>query len=64
MLADDRRSWQLGTDAVWRRTEELSGAEGSIDTFAESKRLALEVARDAATPHRPGSMGGSMDPRA
>ena len=23
MLADDRRSWQLGADAVWRRTEEL-----------------------------------------
>ena len=23
MLADDRRSWQLGSDAVWRRTEEL-----------------------------------------
>ena len=64
MLADDRRSWQLGTDAVWRRTEELTGAEGSIDTFAESKRLALEVAHDAAAPHRPGSIGGSMDPRA
>ena len=23
MLADDRRSWQLGPDATWRRTEEL-----------------------------------------
>ena len=64
MLADDRRSWQLGTDAVWRRTEELTGAEGTVDTFAEGRRLALETAREATAPHRPGSVIGSLDPRA
>jgi polyphosphate kinase len=64
MLADDRRSWQLGTDAVWRRTEELTGVEGSIDTFDEGKRLALETSREATAPHRPGSTVGSLDPRA
>ncbi len=64
MLADDRRSWQLGTDAVWRRTEELTGAEGSVDTFAELKRSALEAAREPAAPRRPGQGVGSLDPRA
>ena len=64
MLADDRRSWQLGTDAVWRRTEELTGADGRIDTFAEMKRIALETARDQSSPHRPGAGLGSLDPRA
>ncbi len=64
MLADDRRSWQLGTDGVWRRTEELTGVEGTIDTFAEQKRGALEATREAATPRRPGSGIGSLDPRA
>ena len=64
MLADDRRSWQLGTDAVWRRTEELTGVEGLIDTFDEGKRSALETSREATAPHRPGSTVGSLDPRA
>ncbi len=64
MLADDRRSWQLGTDAVWRRTEELTGVEGTVDTFAEHKRITLESTREAAAPHRPGSGIGSLDPRA
>jgi len=64
MLADDRRSWQLGTDGVWRRTEELAGVEGTIDTFAEQKRGALEATREAAAPRRPGSGIGSLDPRA
>ena len=64
MLADDRRSWQLGTDGVWRRTEELAGVEGTIDTFAEQKRGALEATREAAGPRRPGSGIGSLDPRA
>ena len=64
MLADDRRSWQLGTDAVWRRTEELTGTEGRIDTFAEMKRIALDTVRDLASPHRPGAGVGSLDPRA
>ncbi len=64
MLADDRRSWQLGTDAVWRRTETLSGAEGATDTFAAMKAIALESAREPAAPHRPGAGVGSLDPRA
>ena len=64
MLADDRRSWQLGTDAVWRRTEELTGSDGSVDTFAEMKRLALEASREPSGPRRPGVGTGSLDPRA
>jgi polyphosphate kinase len=64
MVADDRRSWQLGTDAAWRRTEELTGVEGSVDTFAEMKRAALESTREPAAPRRPGLGTGSMDPRA
>ncbi|MDP9482201.1 MAG: polyphosphate kinase 1 [Chloroflexota bacterium] len=64
MLADDRRSWQLGTDAAWRRTEELDGKDGQLDTFAEMKRIALEGARENAQPHRPGAGVGSLDPRA
>jgi polyphosphate kinase len=47
MLADDRRSWQLGPDACWRRTEELTGLPGTVDTFARMKELALA---DAAAP--------------
>jgi polyphosphate kinase len=64
MLADDRRSWQLGTDSAWRRTEELTGVDGTIDTFEEGKRLALDASRELATPRRPGSGTGSLDPRA
>ena len=64
MLADDRRSWQLGTDAAWRRTEELEGKEGTSDTFAVLKQVALDGARETAQPHRPGAGVGSMDPRA
>jgi polyphosphate kinase len=64
MQADDRRSWQLGTDAAWRRTEELEGKDATHDTFAELKRIALEGARETAQPHRPGAGVGSMDPRA
>jgi polyphosphate kinase len=64
MQADDRRSWQLGTDAVWRRTEELAGADATLDTFAELKRIALESVREPAGPRRPGQGAGSLDPRA
>ena len=46
MLADDRRSWQLGTDAVWRRTEELDRRRGQRSTRSPiKKRIALETAR-------------------
>jgi polyphosphate kinase len=64
MLADDRRSWQLGADATWRRTEEISGEPGTIDTHEELKLRALAAAGAAATPRRPGAGAGSLDPRA
>jgi polyphosphate kinase len=64
MLADDRRSWQLGSDAVWRRTEEILGAPGTIDTHEELKELALASASASAIPRRPGAGAGSLDPRA
>jgi polyphosphate kinase len=64
MLADDRRSWQLGSDAVWRRTEDLTGRPGTCDTFALLKERALASGQVASAPHRPGSGSGSLDPRA
>ncbi|MFL5779553.1 MAG: polyphosphate kinase 1 [Chloroflexota bacterium] len=64
MLADDRRSWQLGPDARWRRTEEIEGRDGTIDTFETFKELALAQGQAAAVPHRPGAGQGSLDPRA
>jgi polyphosphate kinase len=64
MLADDRRSWQLGPDAVWRRTEEILGAPGTIDTHEELKELALASAAPSTLPRRPGVVAGSLDPRA
>ena len=64
MLDDDRRSWQLGADAKWRRTEEINGHPGSVDTFDVLKTAALETARGVTTPHRPRAGSGSLDPRA
>jgi polyphosphate kinase len=64
MLADDRRSWQLGADAVWRRTEDLNEAEGTIDTFAAMKERTLIYSAAISQPHRPGLGSGSLDPRA
>jgi len=69
MLADDRRSWQLGPDGCWRRTEEITGAEGKVDTFAIMKELALAEAgavtatEPAARRARNGaSSNGSIEP--
>jgi hypothetical protein len=64
MLADDRRSWQLGPDGAWRRTEDINGAPGTLDTHEELKARALASGMVAATPRRPGSGTGSLDPRA
>jgi len=64
MLADDRRSWQLGADAVWRRTETIEGRPGGLDTFETLKERALASGEVAAAPHRPGAGSGSLDPRA
>jgi polyphosphate kinase len=64
MLADDRRSWQLGADAVWRRTEEILGRPGATDTHQVLKERALLSGHVATTPHMPHSATGSLDPRA
>ncbi|HEY6569216.1 MAG TPA: polyphosphate kinase 1, partial [Candidatus Limnocylindrales bacterium] len=64
MLADDRRSWQLGADGQWRRTETLDSVEGSIDTFAILKDDAAAAIAGADYAHRPSVSAGSMDPRA
>jgi polyphosphate kinase len=64
MLADDRRSWQLQSDATWVRTETLLGRAGAVDTFEVLKEDALDRSQVATTPHRPGAGAGSLDPRA
>jgi polyphosphate kinase len=64
MLLDDRRSWQLGSDAVWRRTEEIEGRAGALDTFEVLKARALASGHVAASPRHPRPVGGSLDPRA
>ena len=64
LLADDRRSWQLQPDGVWRRTEEITGRPGTIDTHEELKARALQAGTVATEPRRPGSGTGSLDPRA
>jgi len=58
------RSWQLGPNATWRRTEEIQGREGTCDTHEELKARALVAATVAAAPHRPRAGSGSLDPRA
>jgi polyphosphate kinase len=64
LLADDRRSWQLDATGTWRRTEEILGREGTIDTFEAMKERALEMAQQAHLPRRPHAGAGSLDPRA
>jgi polyphosphate kinase len=64
MLADDRRSWQLGADAIWRRTEDINGLPGTVDSHEMLKARALAAGSLASTPRRPGAGTGSLDPRA
>ncbi|HEX2754677.1 MAG TPA: polyphosphate kinase 1 [Candidatus Limnocylindrales bacterium] len=64
MLQDDRRSWQLGPNGEWRRTEEIQGHPGICDTHEELKARAIASTVSAATPHRPRAGVGSLDPRA
>jgi polyphosphate kinase len=65
MLADDRRSWQLGADGAYRRTEEINGVPGTIDTFETLQKRAIESSTAAAAaPRRPHAGIGSLDPRA
>jgi polyphosphate kinase len=64
LLADDRRSWQLGRDGEWRRTERINGRPGTCDAHQELKARALAAANAASAPHRPRAGVGSLDPRA
>jgi polyphosphate kinase len=64
MLEDDRRSWQLASDATWRRTEDIQGHPGTCDTHEELKARAIAAAASAVIPHRPRAGVGSLDPRA
>jgi polyphosphate kinase len=64
MLADDRRSWQLGADGTWRRTEDINGVPGTVDSHEMLKARALAAGSLASTPRRPGAGTGSLDPRA
>ena len=64
MLADDRRSWQLGSDAAWRRTEEILAAPGTVDTFATLKERAVIAAIPVQEAPGHGLPSGSLDPRA
>jgi polyphosphate kinase len=65
MLADDRRSWQLGADGAYRRTEDINGVPGTIDTFETLRKRAVgSVTTEAASPRRPHAGTGSLDPRA
>ena len=62
MLADDRRSWAMGSDGGWRRVEAINGQPGTIDTHRILMAQALEAGGIA--PHRPRAGFGSLDPRA
>jgi polyphosphate kinase len=65
MMADDRRSWQLGADGAYHRTEELTGVPGTIDTFETLKnRSTAQVGFESGAPRRPHAGAGSLDPRA
>jgi polyphosphate kinase len=64
LLQDDRRSWQLGPDATWRRTEDITGVPGTFDCHEELKARALTAVVNATAPHRPRAGVGSLDPRA
>ncbi len=64
MLRDDRRSWQLGPEGSYRRTEEITGRAGTIDTFETLKDRAVEMAANSVAPRRPHAGQGSLDPRA
>lgn len=64
MLADDRRSWQLGPDGHWRRTEVIESKEGTVDTFAVLKEDAAAAVTITDSTRELHPSAGSMDPRA
>jgi polyphosphate kinase len=53
MRADDRRSWELGADATWRRVEQIKGQPGTTDVFETLKAAAmLSAGRPLETTER------------
>jgi polyphosphate kinase len=64
MLADDRRSWQLGPDGRWQRTEVLDSIDGTVDTFAVLKEDAAAAVLTTDATRGSSLSSGSMDPRA
>ena len=65
MLSDDRRSWQLGSDGAYHRTEEIAGQPGTVDTFEILQgRALLAVLAEVIAPRRPHAGRGSLDPHA
>ncbi|HEX5015778.1 MAG TPA: polyphosphate kinase 1 [Candidatus Limnocylindrales bacterium] len=64
LLSDDRRSWQLLSNGSWRRTEEINGEPGTIDTQAQLKNRVLATAMIATVPRLAGAAPASLDPRA
>ena len=65
LMVDDRRSWQLGPDGSWRRTEDILGRPGTIDTHEELKRRAAASAVLSTVPRiQSTAVPASLDPRA
>ena len=64
MLADDRRSWQLGSDGHWQRTEVIESIDGTVDTFAVLKEDAAAAVLTTDATRGLSLSSVSMDPRA
>ena len=61
-LADDRRSWQLGPDGRWQRTEKLTGIPGTVDAQQVFKAETLWRSRQASATRRPAPAASSLEP--
>ncbi|MDP2350618.1 MAG: polyphosphate kinase 1 [Chloroflexota bacterium] len=64
MLVDDRRSWQLGPNGDWQRTEVIESIDGTVDTFAVLKEDAAASVAITDGSRGLNASAGSMDPRA
>ena len=62
MLADDRRSWQLGADAAWRRTEEIIAAAGHARHVRHAQGAGAGAARRRSRAAPPGLAGRFAGP--
>ena len=60
LMEDDRRSWQLGPDGSWRRTEDILGRPGTIDTHEELKSRAAASALLSTVPRMPVHRGAGL----